>query len=178
MVASSPGCGNTRATSTAVAFRPPSFARALRPLLFPHRLRSLYTNQKYFFVTSSYQACVLLQFNSSDSLSYNDIEVGTGMNAETLKPILAQFTKQRVIDLKEEMYELNLSALSPPPPPSPPLAGAWSLSDFRRFGRTAFKSKKIRVMLNTPVRSEVKQEAADTLKVRSPPFLSRRAFRG
>lgn len=33
-------------------------------------------------------------------------------------------------------------------------------------------------MLNTPVRSEVKQEAADTLKVRSPPFLSRRAFRG
>lgn len=101
-----------------------------------NELRSLYTNQKYFFVTSSYQACVLLQFNSSDSLSYNDIEVGTGMNAETLKPILAQFTKQRVIDLKEEMYELNLT----------------------------FKSKKIRVMLNTPVRSEVKQEAADTLK--------------
>lgn len=131
MVASSPGCGNTRATSTAVAFRPPSFARALRPLLFPHRLRSLYTNQKYFFVTSSYQACVLLQFNSSDSLSYNDIEVGTGMNAETLKPILAQFTKQRVIDLKEEMYELNLSALSPPPPPLPP----WlALGLFLTFG--------------------------------------------
>ena len=75
------------------------------------RLRSLYTNQKYFFVTSNYQAVVLLQFNSSDSLSYADIETGSGINAETLKPLLAQFCKQRVLDLKEEQYELNLGLL-------------------------------------------------------------------
>lgn len=69
----------------------------------------MYTTQKYFFVTSNYQACVLLQFNSGgDSLSYEDLELGTGMNAETLKPLLQLLCKQRVIDLKDEMYELNL----------------------------------------------------------------------
>ncbi|KAM0751648.1 Cullin-domain-containing protein [Meredithblackwellia eburnea MCA 4105] len=101
-----------------------------------NELRSLYTNQKYFFVTSTYQACILLQFNTSDSLSYDDIRVGTGMPEDQLKAILAQFCKQRVIDLKDDMYELNLT----------------------------FKSKKIRVMLNAPIKSEAKQEAADTLK--------------
>ena len=58
-----------------------------------------------------YQAAVLLQFNQSgDSLSYQDISVGTGMNDEVLKPVLQLLTKQRVIDLKDEMYELNLGA--------------------------------------------------------------------
>ncbi|KAL8280394.1 hypothetical protein RQP46_007042 [Phenoliferia psychrophenolica] len=101
-----------------------------------NELRSLYTNQKYFFVTSNYQAVVLLQFNSSDSLSYEDIETGSGINAETLKPLLAQFCKQRVLDKKDDQYELNLG----------------------------FKSKKIRVPLNAPVKSEVVKEAAETLK--------------
>lgn len=74
-----------------------------------YRLRSLYTAQKYFMITSMYQACVLLQFNASgDSLSYQDLETGTGMNEDTLKPVLALLTKQRVIDLKDDMYELNL----------------------------------------------------------------------
>lgn len=74
-----------------------------------NELRTLYTGTKYFFVTSSYQACVLLQFNAGgDSLSYGDIELGTGMNADTLKPVLALLTKQRVIELKDDQYELNL----------------------------------------------------------------------
>lgn len=77
-----------------------------------NELRTLYTTQKYFFVTSSFQACVLLQFNSGgDSLSYSDIEVGTGMSAETLKPVLQLLLKQRVIELKDENYELNLGKL-------------------------------------------------------------------
>lgn len=63
-------------------------------------------------ITSMYQSCVLLQFNTSgDSLSYEDLEVGTGINAETLKGVLALLTKQRVIDLKDGMYELNLGEL-------------------------------------------------------------------
>lgn len=74
-----------------------------------NELRTLYTTTKYFFVTSSYQACVLLQFNAGgDSLSYEDIALGTGMNPETLKPILALLSKQRVIDFKDDAYELNL----------------------------------------------------------------------
>ncbi|GAA6043698.1 hypothetical protein JCM8097_007485 [Rhodosporidiobolus ruineniae] len=101
-----------------------------------NELRSLYTNQKYFFVTSTSQACILLQFNTSDSLSYADLEAGTGLAAETLKPLLATFVKQRVLELKDGSYELNLG----------------------------FKSKKIRVPLNVPIKSEQKQESADVMK--------------
>ncbi|GAA5962680.1 hypothetical protein JCM21900_006781, partial [Sporobolomyces salmonicolor] len=101
-------------------------------------LRTLYTPQKYFFVTSTFQACVLLQFNSagSDSLSYDEIATGTGMTAETLKPVLNLLVKQRVLELKEGNYELNLG----------------------------FKSKKIRVPLNMPIKAEQKQESAAVMK--------------
>jgi hypothetical protein len=64
-------------------------------------------------VTSTYQSVILLQFNSSgDSLSYADLSIGTGMNDEQLKGNLGLLCKQRVIDLKDEMYELNLGELS------------------------------------------------------------------
>ncbi|KAI5475829.1 hypothetical protein MNV49_000793 [Pseudohyphozyma bogoriensis] len=102
-----------------------------------NELRMTYANQKYMLQVSMYQACVLLQFNSGgDSLSYDDIALGTGINEDTLKPVLAMLTKARVIDLKNDMYELNLG----------------------------FKSKKIRIMLNAPIKSEVKAESADVLK--------------
>ncbi|GJN94519.1 hypothetical protein Rhopal_007602-T1 [Rhodotorula paludigena] len=103
-----------------------------------NELRTLYTPQKYFFVTSTYQACVLLQFNSagSDSLSYGELETGTGLAGETLKPLLAVLVKQKVLELKEGQYELNL----------------------------AFKSKKIRVVLNVPIKAEQKQESAEVMK--------------
>ncbi|BGP58323.1 hypothetical protein JCM8202_002945 [Rhodotorula sphaerocarpa] len=104
-----------------------------------NELRTLYTPQKYFFVVSTYQACVLLQFNSSgsDALSYADLETGTGLNAESLKPVLALLVKQRVLELSDvDMYELNLG----------------------------FKSKKIRVPLNMPVKAEQKQESAEVMK--------------
>ncbi|GAA5973888.1 hypothetical protein JCM11641_001202 [Rhodosporidiobolus odoratus] len=101
-----------------------------------NELRTLYTPTKYFFVTSTYQAVILLQFNSSDALSFSDLETGTGMNEETLKPQLGLFVKLRVLELKEGMYELNLG----------------------------FKSKKIRVVLNMPIKQEQKQESADVMK--------------
>ncbi|TKA54447.1 hypothetical protein B0A53_03140 [Rhodotorula sp. CCFEE 5036] len=105
-----------------------------------NELRTLYTPQKYFFVVSTYQACVLLQFQSagSDALSYSDLETGTGLNAETLKPVLAILVKQRVLEQKDggATYELNLG----------------------------FKSKKIRVPLNVPVKAEQKAESAEVMK--------------
>ena len=100
-------------------------------------LRTIYTNQKYYFMTSAYQAAILLLFNAgSDSLTYDEILTGTGMQTTTLKPLIDLLTKQRVLDLKDDAYELNL----------------------------AFKSKKIRINLNTPVKSEVKAESQDVLK--------------
>ncbi|TNY17266.1 Cullin-domain-containing protein [Rhodotorula diobovata] len=101
-----------------------------------NELRMLYTPQKYFLVTSTYQACVLLQFNGSDSLSYADLATGTSLADDTLKPLLAMFTKAKVLELKDGNYELNLG----------------------------FKSKKIRVMLNVPIKAEQKQESADVMK--------------
>ncbi|BGP43648.1 ubiquitin ligase (cullin) of SCF [Rhodotorula kratochvilovae] len=101
-----------------------------------NELRMLYTQQKYFLVTSTYQACILLQFNGSDSLSHADLAAGTALPDDTLKPLLAMFTKARVLDLKDGNYELNLG----------------------------FKSKKIRVMLNVPIKAEQKQESADVMK--------------
>ncbi|GAA6057154.1 hypothetical protein JCM3770_003990 [Rhodotorula araucariae] len=102
-----------------------------------NELRMLYTPQKYFLVTSTYQACILLQFNGgSDALSHADLAAGTALPDDTLKPLLAMFTKARVLDLKDGSYELNLG----------------------------FKSKKIRVMLNVPIKAEQKQESADVMK--------------
>lgn len=89
-------------------------------------------------VTSTYQACILLQFNTSDSLTYEEIQTGTGMSAETLKPVLQILTKMKVIELKDGNYELNLG----------------------------FKSKKIKVNLNAPIKAEQKQESAAVMKVR------------
>lgn len=100
-------------------------------------LRTTYTNQKYFFMTSAYQAAILLLFNAgSDSLTYDEILTGTGMQTTTLRPLIDLLTKQRVLDLKDDAYELNLG----------------------------FKSKKIRINLNTPVKSEVKAESQDVMK--------------
>ncbi|KAK4056472.1 ubiquitin ligase (cullin) of SCF [Microbotryomycetes sp. JL221] len=103
-----------------------------------NELRSLYTPQKYFMLTSMYQACVLLQFNhSGDAISLEDLKFGSGLNEDTLKAVLALLTKQRVLDLKDDMYELNLT----------------------------FKSKKIRINLNAPLnKSEAKAESADVMK--------------
>lgn len=121
-------------------------------LLWERRLRTLYTPQKYFFVVSTYQACVLLQFQSagSDALSYSDLETGTGLNAETLKPVLAILVKQRVLEQKDggATYELNLG----------------------------FKSKKIRVPLNVPVKAEQKAESAEVMKVKGPSLFPRNLF--
>ncbi|GAA5930493.1 cullin family protein [Sporobolomyces koalae] len=101
-----------------------------------NELRTLYTGTKYFLVTSTFQACILLQFNTSDSLTYAEIETGTGMAPETLKPVLGLLTKARVLELKGTNYELNLG----------------------------FKSKKIKVNLNAPIKADQKQESATVLK--------------
>ncbi|KAH8921932.1 Cullin-domain-containing protein [Atractiella rhizophila] len=103
-----------------------------------NELRTLYTKgQKYTFMTSNFQACVLLQFNGeSDNLSYEDIKNGTKMSDETLRPLLQLFLKQKVLELKDDQYELN-------------------------FG---FKSKKVRVPLNAPVKTDQKADTVDVMK--------------
>lgn len=54
---------------------------------------------------------MLLQYNAgSDSLTYEELETGTGMSADTLKPLLALFTKQKILEHRDDSYDLNLGA--------------------------------------------------------------------
>lgn len=67
-----------------------------------------YTTIKHILSTSTYQASILLQFNESDSLSYADLVIGTGLNEEILQPNLALLLKQKILlNEDEEKYELN-----------------------------------------------------------------------
>ncbi|WAQ81988.1 hypothetical protein PtA15_2A301 [Puccinia triticina] len=88
-------------------------------------------------MVSSYQGAILLQFNvGGDSLAYSEISGGTGLDEATLKPNLALLVKQKVLTQDEDTYDLNLE----------------------------FKSKKIRVSLNAPIKAEQKAESADVMK--------------
>ncbi|CAH7668213.1 Cullin 1 [Phakopsora pachyrhizi] len=100
-------------------------------------LKTNYTKQKYTFLVSSYQGAILLQFNvGGDSLSFSDIQKGTSLDDSTLKPTLALLVKQKVLIQEDDTYDLNLE----------------------------FKSKKIRVSLNAPIKAEQKAESADLMK--------------
>jgi cullin 1 len=72
-----------------------------------NELKTSYLSQKLVFMTSSYQSAILLQFNSNDQLSMADIMKGTGLNEETVKPVLALLVKTKVIVQDEDVYDLN-----------------------------------------------------------------------
>ncbi|UZJ57324.1 hypothetical protein CBS101457_006644 [Exobasidium rhododendri] len=100
-------------------------------------LKINYLSQKLVFQTSSYQTAILLQFNSSTQLSMSNIMKGTGLNEETVKPTLGLLVKTKVLTLNDDgLYDLNEN----------------------------FKSKKIRVNLNMPMKSEQKAESNDVMK--------------
>lgn len=70
-------------------------------------LKTNYLGQKLIFQTSAYQTAILLQFNSNDQLKLSDIMKGTGMNEETVKPVLALLVKTKVLVQDEDVYDLN-----------------------------------------------------------------------
>ncbi|WVO14316.1 hypothetical protein L204_101948 [Cryptococcus depauperatus] len=101
-----------------------------------NELRTTYLSQKYIFMTSSYQMAILTQFNISDILSYKEIQAGTKLSENVLKPQMGLLTKAKVLLLNDDgNYELN----------------------------KGFKSKKIRVNLNQSIKSESKAEQKDIL---------------
>ena len=96
------------------------------------------------FQVSTYQMSILLLFNDSDTVSYDEMVQGTALSKETLDPSIGVFIKAKVLtaqpeDAKPEpgtVYKLN----------------------------TGFKTKKIKVNLNIGIKSEQKQEVEDTHK--------------
>ncbi|KAJ7202549.1 Cullin [Mycena pura] len=102
-----------------------------------NELRTNYTNQKYILMTSAYQAAVLLQYNRNDTLSLQELQAATKISDEILRQVLALLVKAKVlVNDEKEQYDLN----------------------------PGFKSKKIRVNLNLPIKAEVKAESSDVLK--------------
>ena len=103
-------------------------------------------NQKvaYTFMVSTYQIAILLLFNDSDTVSYEDIQRATALNADNLDPSLGIFVKSRVL-------------LASPENAKPEPGTSYSLN-------YNFKNKKIKVNLNISVKSEQKQEVEDTHK--------------
>jgi len=102
-----------------------------------NELRTNYLNQKYILMTSSYQMAVLLQYNQNDTMSLSELVTATSISKDILSQVLAVLVKAKIlINDEQDQYDLNPN----------------------------FKSKKIRVNLNLPIKAEVKAESADVLK--------------
>ncbi|KJA24077.1 hypothetical protein HYPSUDRAFT_39219 [Hypholoma sublateritium FD-334 SS-4] len=102
-----------------------------------NELRTNYLNQKYILMTSSFQMAVLLQYNSNDTLSLSELVTATSIPKELLSQVLALLVKAKIlVNEEKDQFDLNPN----------------------------FKSKKIRVNLNQPIKAETKAESTDVLK--------------
>ena len=102
-----------------------------------NELHTNYLNQKYILMTSSYQMAVLLQYNRHDTLSLDELITATAISKEILLQVLTLLCKAKVlINDETDQYDLNPN----------------------------FKSKKIRVNLNQPIKAEVKAESTEVMK--------------
>ncbi|ORY05863.1 Cullin-domain-containing protein [Basidiobolus meristosporus CBS 931.73] len=98
----------------------------------------------YTFQVSAYQMGILLHYNNGLSYSYEELQTSTGINPDVLNGQLAILVKAKVLTLSQgenvgeagSRYDLNMN----------------------------FKSKKIRVNLNIPIKTEQKVEAEETHK--------------
>lgn len=99
---------------------------------------------------------MLLQFNHlGDSISFEDLKTATNLGEKTLKGVLQLLVKQKVIELKDSNYELNLKYKNKKVVRSRNRKHALCLT------RTHVQ---IRVNLNQAIKSETKAETADVLK--------------
>lgn len=100
-------------------------------------LSTSYLPQKHIFSTSAYQAAILLQYNSADSLSLQELMASTGLNEAALKGALGALLKAKVLNrTSDDHFEIQEKT----------------------------KFKKLRVNLNMPVKSEQKAETNDVMK--------------
>ena len=102
------------------------------------------TKVPYTFMVSTFQMAILLLFNDSDTVTYEDAQKATALSAEWLDPSLNVFVKAKV--------------LIPTPDNGKAEPGTSYALNYN------FKSKKIKVNLNITVKSEAKQEVEDTHK--------------
>jgi len=94
----------------------------------------------YTFQVSMYQMGILLQYNNATSYTFRDLEASTQLAPDVLKQVLAILTKARVL-----------------------LSSAEEPDESTKFDLNVdFKSKKIKVNLNMPLKAEQKVEQEET----------------
>jgi cullin 1 len=98
----------------------------------------------YTFQVSTYQMAILLLFNESDSLSYEQIQEATSIAKETLDPSIAVFVKAKILHTVPENAK-----------PEPGTTYTLNMG---------FRSKKLKINLNIGIKSEQKQEVEETHK--------------
>jgi len=106
-------------------------------------LRARY-GKKYSFVTSTYQMGILLQFNSNDKMSTDDLQIATQLTQNTLVNTLATLVKTKVVKME------------PAPPPDEEIPKIEHESTFTI--NENFRSKKQKVNINIPLRREKEEE--------------------
>jgi cullin 1 len=73
-----------------------------------NELRTNYLNQKYILMTSSHQMAVLIQYNTNDTLSLEELIAATGITKDLLSQILTVLVKAKVLINEEtDQYDLN-----------------------------------------------------------------------
>lgn len=103
------------------------------------------TKTPFTFQVSTYQMAILLLFNDNDKNSYDDIMKATQLQADVLDPAIGILLKAKIFTMSPDDGK----------PAGPGKTFALNYD---------FKSKKIRVNLNIPVKSEQKQEVDETHK--------------
>jgi cullin 1 len=120
-----------------------------------NELRTNYLNQKYILMTSAYQMAVLLQYNNNDTLSLDELATATNVGKDLLTQVLQPLVKSRILISEEtDQYDLNPRTSYYP----------IRLGHMIHWTFVDFKSKKIRVNLNQPIKAEIKAESSDVLK--------------
>lgn len=99
----------------------------------------------FIFQVSTYQMAILLLFNDADTLDHSQISSATALASEFLYGPLYILVKAKVLLINDGKNVGDADA-------------SYTLNK-------NFKSKKIRMNLNLPVKSETKQEAEETHKV-------------
>ncbi|KAK0553485.1 ubiquitin ligase (cullin) of SCF [Tilletia horrida] len=101
-----------------------------------NEIRTTGFNQKYVLQVSTFQAAIMLQFNTSETITVDELQKATGLDPVALKGNLALLVKARLLAEVDESYCIN----------------------------NDFKSKKLRVNLNLPIKAEQKTESKDVMK--------------
>ena len=102
------------------------------------------TKVPYTFMVSTFQMAILLLFNDSETVTYDDALKATALSPEYMDPQLNVFVKAKV--------------LIPQPENGKAEPGTSYVLNHN------FKNKKVKVNLNITVKSEAKQEVEDTHK--------------